>query len=84
MPTRTHVVIRSSANDDAVDVESLNATDGLQYDIGHDLIEATMNGGKNVKTLRFSGPTNGNGTNTEVKASAGNKSRNPIARLFRR
>ncbi|OAA76605.1 biotin protein ligase [Akanthomyces lecanii RCEF 1005] len=66
------------------DVVKLNATDGLQFDIGHDLIEATMSGGKNVKRLPSSGPTNGNGTDTKLVASTGSRSRNPIGRLFRR
>lgn len=36
----------------------MTAPDGLQYEIGHDLIEATMSGGRNVKSFPATGPTN--------------------------
>ncbi|OAQ97441.1 hypothetical protein LLEC1_05915 [Akanthomyces lecanii] len=74
--------IRNNADDDTVDVVNLSATDGLQFDIGHDLIEATMSGGKDVKKLPSSGPTNG--TDSKLVESSGSRSRNPLGRLFRR
>ncbi|OAA58689.1 Biotin-protein ligase [Cordyceps fumosorosea ARSEF 2679] len=58
------------ANQTWFDLEKLTAPDGLQFEIGHDLIEATMSGGHNVKNLAV--PKPGDGTDGTNPPSGGN------------
>ncbi|KAM3562732.1 hypothetical protein MY1884_001634 [Beauveria asiatica] len=76
------------------DLANITAPDGLQTEVGHDLINAVMSGGSNVRTLAASRPANGTepkpSTTTDpnpapkVVSSGGSRLNNPFRRLFRR
>ncbi|KAJ2963040.1 hypothetical protein NQ176_g10891 [Zarea fungicola] len=73
------------ANQKWFKVANLTSPDGLQFDIGHDLIEATMTGGQNVKSLAAAGSSAiSSAVPSPTAKSAGNKIQNPLRRLFRR
>ncbi|KAJ3495840.1 hypothetical protein NLG97_g3098 [Lecanicillium saksenae] len=84
------------ANQSWFDEYNITAPDGLQYEIGWDLIEATMSGGQGVTTLSSSGnqstsnaPSKSDGASTATftapAKSAGSRRRsNPLRRLFGR
>ena len=78
----------------------MEAPDGLQFAIGHDLIEATMSGGKDVKSVAAeipkgnstssqtakTGPPASQSTNKPSPSTSDGRRRavNPLRRLFRK
>ncbi|TQV92703.1 biotin protein ligase [Cordyceps javanica] len=82
------------------DVVKLKAPDGLQFEIGHDLIEAAMSGGENVKNLAASDSAPSNTatdppsssktsapsvpTSSPAKSGGSIRAKNPFRFLFRR